>query len=347
MFALALFPGSGAAAPIAALCSLVPAFLSFHYVENPIRLQPGFRGPRRLALVAVCVTVPIGAAIVLAGAQQYLPVGPATAFHADVVRGCDNAAPFGSPSRGACTWSVSDARGSIVLIGDSNAGQFTEPVVAAGNKAGYQVEVATYSDCPFVHLRVVWRAASSCSEFNRISLENLVKAHPNLVVIAARSDVYVDGSEAKLGLVDRSQLSSAPVEKARLWTEGIRDEVLALNRAEIPVIVVLPIPVLPVNGQACAVILLLANSCSDSLARPVVDARLAAATVAESDALGGLRDASTLDFESRLCSQTTCFSRPPGSRLISYRDSDHLSVGGSKQLASAFYAAIVRHAREG
>ena len=345
VFALALVPGSKIAAPVAALVSLVPALWSFRYVENPIRFKAHVRGRPRLALVAVCLTVPIGTALVLAGAQRYLPVGPATAFHADVVRGCDNGAPFGSPSRVACTWSVPNAQGLIVLIGDSNAGQFTEPVVAAGNRAGYRVDVATYSDCPFIQLRVVWRGASGCPEFDRDSLRNLVTARPNLVVIAARSDAYVDGSAAQLGLVNGLHLTSAPAEKARLWTTGVRGVADTLTDAGIPVIVVHPIPVLPVNTQACAVVLLLANSCRFSLARPAVDAQLENVTRAENDALAGLPDASTLDFETQLCSVTTCFSRPPGNRLIRYRDSDHLSVGGSEALTPAFYAAIIRHAR--
>ena len=74
-------------------------------------------------------------------------------FHADYLRGCSDWAPLGAHSR--CSWRVAGSRGEVVLIGDSNAGQFTEPFVRAANALRLTGSVATYSSCPFVETKSV------------------------------------------------------------------------------------------------------------------------------------------------------------------------------------------------
>jgi peptidoglycan/LPS O-acetylase OafA/YrhL len=344
VFARALFPSSGAAAPIAAGLSLVPAWLSYCYVENPIRFNARIRGRAVIAMAAACVALPIIASMGLAALQSHLPIASAAALHADYTRGCDSIAPFGDASRTQCTWAVANPRGTVVLLGDSNAGQFTEPFAAAARRARYDATVTTLSNCPFVQLRVHFRLSEGCAQHNRRSLAALLRARPSLVIIAARTDAYIDGTAATLGKLDGDSVERSPARKARLFVDGLRTELQALNRIGVPVIVVHPIPLLPENEQTCAVVLLMLSSCRGSLSRVAVDRELRAAIAVENEAMQGLPLSPSLDFESELCTRDRCASRRAHGGLIMYRDEDHLSVDGSLTLAPEFYDAIRAHA---
>ncbi len=141
VFARATWPGPWSA-PLAAAVSIVPAWLSYRYVENPIRHLS--LTPRR--------TLAMGAAAILAGfvacgglifghrwvisTPGYASVQRALRMH----EGCPGAGQPGTrqPRRSdepaqshRCTWTTPDAIGTIALVGDSNAGHILEPVRAA------------------------------------------------------------------------------------------------------------------------------------------------------------------------------------------------------------------------
>ena len=304
VFARALFPAAGWAAPVAAAVSLAPAWASYRYLENPIRRSPRVRGWAVPALACTCIALPIIAAAGLARMQSHLPVMSATAQHADVVRGCDDPAPFGAPSRARCTWQVANALGTVVLVGDSQAGQFTEPVTEAANRARFNATVATLSDCPFVHPSGVLMRNRPCARFSRESLVALVRAKPSLVIIAARTDLYIEGSRAVF--TKTTPPAVGPPVSTRLFSKGLRAELAALNRVDVPVIIVHPIPVLHQSPDGCAVVLLLLNRCRGSLSRAAADAELRAARESENRALAGLPSSSSMNFERELCSADTC-----------------------------------------
>ena len=103
VFARALSPGMGWAPGVAAALSLVPAWASYRYIENPVRFDRRIRGRVALAVAAVCVAVPVAASGAVAHWHTGLSASYATAFHADFLRGCDSSDPFGArcPAPGA------------------------------------------------------------------------------------------------------------------------------------------------------------------------------------------------------------------------------------------------------
>src|SRR5262249_15974809 len=152
------------------------------------------------------------------------------AFHADVRRGCDQAAPLGSPSRVKCTWVRRGARGTVVLIGDSNAGHFTEPVVSAANSLGLTATVATMSSCPFLHIGFAAPRADTeqCERFVRASLRWLVAHPPRLVIIGSRADTWIEDPQHRLSSFG-GPWTDTPSTKAAAWEEGLRSEIQSLN----------------------------------------------------------------------------------------------------------------------
>jgi len=343
VFARALAPSVGWAAPAAGAAALLPAWLSYRYVENPIRHNHGIRGRRALALVAACTFVPAVFALETSVVPSYSVPSFDLAYHEDVARGCEQWTPYGSPARSRCVWRVPHARGDVVLIGDSNAGHFTEPFVASARAAGYDATVAAPSGCPFVQVELTskGRDYDACNAFNREALPALVAQRPSLVVISSRVDEWLAGSAFTLRAPDGT-IARDPASKAGLWRHALRAEIRRLNRGGIPVVVIEPVPYMTHPVTDCAVILIMTHACGASTPRTRADQELQPALAVEQAAAAGQR-AWVVSFEKQLCTRDRCMSRRGD--LILYRDLDHLSIRGAETLTRSFAAEVIPHAR--
>ena len=348
VFARALWPDWSHAAVAAAGFSLLPAWISYRYVENPIRVDPRVRGKLVVALGAACVavagTASAGLALTprgLAASSEVRSWQRLERFHADYLRGCSDSAPLGSHPR--CSWRVPGSRGEVVLIGDSNAGQFTEPFVRAAHALRLTGSVATYSSCPFVDLHVLGTNSgdASCWSFDHASLRELLRRRPRLVVIAARTDHYLDDPQIGLQQAVGPAAYSAAT-KARLWRGGLERFLRRLGAAGIPTLVVHPVPALAIDPGTCAVLRVLTASCTATAARRSVDDLLRVSERIESAAVAAAPKARAVSFESLLCS-SVCASARDGRML--YRDSTHLSVDGALTLTPAFERLLRSAAR--
>jgi peptidoglycan/LPS O-acetylase OafA/YrhL len=353
VFAKALWPDFGAAPLAAAALSVLPAWFSLRFVENPIRFGLRFKGRAFAAAAVACVLLPIAASVGLLQVRNALAANPtmrswtrSQALHADVVKGCDNPYPLSERQSGACVWTVPAALGNVVLVGDSAAGQYTEPVAEAARQARVDLTVATFSSCPFIDVGVLRAAAfegeALCRRFNIETLDALVRIRPSLVITAARSDQYIEDDSVRLR--DRSgRLTRSPDQKALLWELGLQRTISALDRAGVPVLVVRPVPMFPQAAQSCTTLDILTNGCANSVSVERVESRLRRAAQAEMAAVGTIPSAFTIDFENRVCARDRCSTSRQGTIL--YRDSEHLSVDGALRLTGDFYRAIVAHAR--
>ncbi|MEP7334752.1 MAG: acyltransferase family protein [Actinomycetota bacterium] len=348
VFAGALWPGARWAAPFAAVVSVVPAWLSYRYVENPTRFNPRLVGRRVVVLAAACVGIPVlasGALLLATGALgrtgQMETWKRGAALHADVVRGCDRSATVDVRR---CTWSVPGSVGNVVLYGDSNAGQFTEPVARAANRAGLDFTVTTYSSCPPVGLRVerVSGELGACPGFGLQTLQRLISSRPSLVVIAARTDKYLEDSSIGLA-ASGGLMTHDPAAKARLWQRALSAMLERLDAAGVPVLLVHPVPSVPPMPEQCAVLRILLERCGSSAPRDAADERLARAIRVEREAVTGAPTARALDLTDVLCPDRLCVSSRAGIPI--YRDAQHLSVDGALELTDLFSRAIRAHAR--
>jgi peptidoglycan/LPS O-acetylase OafA/YrhL len=345
VFGRALLPTTPGVSAAAAVVSLIPAWASFRFVENPIRIHRSISGRKVLAVAAVCIVGPVGACAGLDGARRAIAHNSAVRqwtasqrLHADVIRGCSTGAPLAR-----CTWIVPRPLGRIVLVGDSNAGQFTEPFVRAAKRAQFSATVVTRSACPFAELSLVgFHDAAACQRFVTDTLRLLLRVRPSLVIIANRSDEYV--GDRSIALRNASgETRRGAVAKAEVLRHGLRSVIAPLTAVGIPVVVIHPVPALPLRDLgSCAVVRLLTDSCAESLPRRTVDKRRRRALTAENAALAGLRLATALDFEQLLCRPTSC-SSVRGEKVM-YRDAQHLTIAGALTLTSAFYHAIRAHA---
>jgi hypothetical protein len=118
---------------------------------------------------------------------------------------------------------------------------------------------------------------------------------------------------------------------------------LRLQAAGVPVLLVQPIPVLPLDPATCAVVRVLLGGCSSSLSRGAVDKWLRLAVRTDKAAVRGVKGVSLLDFENQLCEKNRCSTVKNGVSL--YRDSRHLSVDGALTLTGTVQRAITAHAK--
>ena len=223
-------PGRELDRSVAAFVSFAPAFVSFRLLENPIRRMQ-FGGWRAVRLAAVCAAIPAAAAAVAMPISLVTPASYSNGLHQDQALHCDGPTPLGDPARAHCTVRAPNARGTIVLIGDSNAGQFTEPVLNAARALHLDVDVVTYSACAFVPLQIQERG---CANRNAASMKAMARVRPKLVVIAARSDVMVEDDRVSIG-AQGGALTSSPSLKAHLYQRALHEELSDLDRLGIRV----------------------------------------------------------------------------------------------------------------
>jgi peptidoglycan/LPS O-acetylase OafA/YrhL len=341
---------------IVAVASLVPAYLSYRLLENPIRLNPRITGRRVLCLGVTCVVVPILACI---GLQ--VGVGPAmldtaivknirqqSQLHADVARGCDNSTPIQERKSLKCSWDVANSKGRVVLVGDSNAGHFTEAIARAANREGFSFTVATFSGCPFVDLTIEYSLnnydSEACRRFVTESVVGLTQLRPSLVMIASSSTYYMSDWKGDLRTPSDKIVPDSPG-KARLWTQGLGSVVRTLSQADIPTMVIHTVPhFTDFDLRSCPAILLhrAEEQCSRSLLRQNVEAQQRLARTAEERAIAGVAQATGVDLTGDLCGDDVCETNL-GDRWL-YRDGTHLSVGGALGLSHRFADLIRGHA---
>jgi peptidoglycan/LPS O-acetylase OafA/YrhL len=354
VFTRALLPGSATAIVIASVLSIIPAWASYRFIETPIRSAKNLYKRSTLMLAAICIFAPILAYGTLLLANRAimaspgaLQIGAALQLHVDEVRHCEGVKSLQSATQNDCTWRVAKARGSVLLLGDSNAGHFSEPVVLAGNAAGYDVTIATLAACPFVDLQIFSNGVPNqhCQAFVASALAEIEKRRPNLIILATATDGYIEEPSTSLRTLQVSTLAETPADKAVLWTAGL-SSMLARMSGSSPVLLVHPIPRFRTWTLAsCAAYKVLFDpmACSGTTTREEVDAWRQRAIDSEAAAIARNPGTTGLDLTDILCPTPTCAVSRGG--IWIFRDGAHLSVPGSLTLSAQFKAAIEKNAR--
>jgi hypothetical protein len=343
------FPTASGAALLAGLGSLAPALLTYTFVERPIHRGARLASPRAtLVLATVCVVGPATGGLALAAAAEHSWARPDVAAvralvgpsHVDITTGCANVAPLGSPRRPACLWTVPGARGTVLLIGDSNAGQFAEAAILAARMAGYDLQITTSGGCPFL-LRDAY-PSTDCKRYVEGGLAAIAAHNPpySAVVISNATVGYLDGVPPwrLLGAAheDRAAAIAAwAADAGRTVTAAARRSAVILVGA-IPQFAGLPGCLAPRLSAAPA------PGCGhlDPLAARRLRTDVVTAERAAVERAGG----SYLDLGARLCGGSGGCSAFVNGTLV-YRDGSHLNVQGSMLFQVPLRDALARSAR--
>ena len=344
VFATALVPRHPSIAYIAAVVSLVVAWLSYRLVENPIRHRRPALG--RTAMVGgACVAVPLlaaGTAHVLQRQVADSYAMPPLPLHLDVTQGCNNPTPLDERAPSECRWPAPGSEGDTFLVGDSNAGQFTEPFITASNGSRRDAVVATYASCPFVDLMVDERGDErpGCREFVAGTLRGLVERRPSVVVIASASSWYIEDGDFRLTDPATGVSHGDAAGKASMWRDGLRRVVEPLTAAGVEVVIVHPVPRFEgFDLTRCATIwwVLDASRCGRSIARADAE-RFRARSVAAEAVVAAETGATTIDPLPLLCTGDECRTREGTTWL--WRDMGHVSVDAAPVVTDPLRAAL-------
>lgn len=330
------------------LVSLGVAMASFRWVEQPLRVG----GVGIVKLMGVCLVVPLllASALYVGAARTW--GDPAIADLADQVRPknlkiseCQLLVPLPDRDLGPCTFSGSSSKPPLVLLGDSNAGQYADGLVAAGRELDQTVILATAPGCPVIPLELTRGPdVVDCSEVVRGAIDWLRRQEPSVVVVSSAATA-VDTDEIELRDPATGWRADNTSEKAQLWESGLADVFRQLSAQGHTVLQVRAIPhFLDSQGQVwspsgCTMLTLKFHfdECGESMSLAQgnemhergLEAELRAAESA------GVEE---LDLRDQICPDRQC--RTNLDRFWVYREGMHLSVGMSRRLAPAFERAV-------
>lgn len=338
------------------ILTLAISFLSYKYVEIPFRgnfwQQNSSKSTTGFIFLAVPVTISI--AVILANNHFYWNrqieslQAQISEEHYGAVFGCNSRVPLGRlPEK--CKLENGEDQTKVYLLGDSNADQFSEGLIAASSNLGLSIQIATTSNCPFTKTMVKdklhYGLDESCAFFNAESLRYLIAASPATVIIA-NSDKYPFSPEFELGISN----SSPNLSKLSKWKKGLSDVVLELRRAGHKVIVFQAIP--KWNGEGftavwdpslCSAFAAATGTCVkvQSLSSFLQQNRTIRAAISEASKASG---ATVWDPARHICQQSQC--RTQTGEYLNYRDSGHISVSQSDRLKNHFIELLKKTFQE-
>jgi peptidoglycan/LPS O-acetylase OafA/YrhL len=318
----------GTIAPLlVAVASILPAWLSYRYVETPLR------APRRRSRVTV---FGLGAGTATAAAALAFAVGTvgvAVVPDAAVYRAEAATLPVGRASgcmlRGRpylpsdiarCYTHVARPKGWIMLAGDSHADAISNGVVTAATRLGYDVLALTGAQCEFTRHPTPSSFLPNCAAMTNDLLDRATGADPPALVVM-------------------SHWGAARIETEKNWPQALDPTLAELGQARVPVLFVLDVPnfsTLDAGQPAACRGGLLDFTCT--LPRAEVESIQGSARAAELAFTRGRRGVTVYDPWPHFCNARVCSSVVEG--RLAYRDFAHLNAIGSSLLASDLRKAM-------
>lgn len=352
VFAQLLWPGSSLALLAAAVLSLIPAYASYRWIEEPIRALSYERGVLYVRLVVATVVPPLALAGALGFAAQHdfwnesvrtyqASIRPS---HAGFATGCDHNAWLKAKD---CTWNEVAGGRPIYLVGDSHADHFSEALIGAAQSASRPMVGLSENGCAYLPVSLSRPAMgreweSQCSDYQGHTEGFLATADRGLVVIANSYWWFGEPSDVAVGAPGESPSYASEV-KLRALSSGLSRAVLSLKHAGYSVLLVQAVPQWgerdsPSTWASCSMLKLWTVGCSRTM--PMTEARDRQGVVTDLVAdVARETGAALLDVSSELCPDGTCASVAAGG-LVRYRDGSHLTVEQSKALTRTFEASI-------
>jgi peptidoglycan/LPS O-acetylase OafA/YrhL len=312
---------------LAAVASILPAWLSYRYVEAPLRAaRPRSRtrvfgwgaGTAAAAAGLALALGTVGVAVVPAAASYRaeaatLPVGRASGC---MVRD----RPYVPGDLERCYTRVARPRGWVMLVGDSHADALSTGVLAAAGRLGYNVLTLTGAQCEFARRPRPSQFLPNCAAMTNDLLDRATGTDPPALVVM-------------------SHWGAARMETERDWPQALGPTLTELGRARVPVLFVLDVPNFAAwdAGQPAACRGgLLDFTCTRP--RQEVEAIQGSARAAELVLTRRRPGVTVYDPWPRFCTARVCSSVVDGQ--LAYRDFAHLNAIGSSLLATDLQQAM-------
>lgn len=363
VFAAVIWPHSTVALVLAAAVSLVPAVISYHFVEQPIRLLRGLNRPRFTALVIATVAP----ALLLAGglwatANRGFLAPSVAEFQTQITTpslasqlGCDTGLPLAELPE-ACRLNGTANGPPVWLLGDSNGAQFSNGIVAAGADLGRPTVLATMNGCPFIDVEIRQSAFSAereqlCRDYVQGTIAQLAAEPPGVAVLASSDRIWRNRGFQIRG--DDGFVKGGTREARELLTRELERTVRLIQDAGHSVVLVQVIPhfgnpasdtaLYPWDPLACSTFDITSGDCNAVMPRAYSDDQQGASIEGLAQ-VGERTGALIASFRDDICPGADCVA--VRDTLPLYRDASHLSVAASNSLAPQ-WIRVLEEARVG
>ncbi|MCO5312198.1 MAG: acyltransferase [Microthrixaceae bacterium] len=344
VLARSAFPDApGEILSLAALVALVPAAVSYKWIEQPIRLGKEFNGRKLARLAVACVALPILAAVgVNVGARASwgldLPAGLTEQRRASK-EGCDDYEARRSWSPIRC--GVGPNNPHVLVLGDSHANSAFEGVMEAAVPNGYGVRVRYRSGCPFlIGPSPVWQTRE-CLVWRARVLQDLHADAPAIVVVANRSASYVKPqfppNDDSPTIGNGGQVAESRDQAIDTWTDGFTAMLDEFSRRGIPVVVLDVVPEFA-DDFTSRISLFRPDPGVPTVTMDNVELRRRVLLDAEHAVAARYDQVVTVDPAPALCEPQKCAAVRDGKWL--WMDRNHLTPDGSRRLAPHFESAF-------
>ena len=238
-----------------------------------------------------------------------------------------------------CRFGLADAKGTLLLLGDSQAYAMADGLIDAAGALGYDVVVSSHTGCPFLGRDSSGGNHVACPLWQGHALDFALEFRPSAVVIANRSAAYVHPDRGWRTMLRDDGTRAETVEEAKaIWRLGLQEIVDPLRDAGIPVVIIASAAEMPKYKDGRTLFAQAFGSRAYHVAldqvvadrRPAIEAELA---VAESHPR-----ATVFDPLPALCTDV-CPSAVDGTVL--YQDATHLSVDGSLRLSPSLRRSLL------
>lgn len=308
-FTKPFWPDNQFASACAALFALVPAAISYRWIENMFRSSPEWRTKYKMGLLISCsLLVPLLMAV------TSRDLSPELNYHLDAKLGCEYGDLANLDPHGKCAISAPGSDGYAVLIGDSHAGMLSEGFVTASHKIGLDAVISVNGNHPFLYQP--WDMEATRAEYPYQSIESWASGYvkPSVVVIA--QSIYV---------MENSNGST--------WSEQFIPILKRLEELSIPVVVTKAAVVANIEPRSCSAIQIYVGKCPSDIQRTtsVLDKNREGRTTEEKDSVRAVGNAVLMDTLPVLCPKVECQMQRDGKWW--WRDNAHISITASHALA--------------
>lgn len=361
VFAGLIFPGNSVVLIVAAALSMAPALASYRWVETPLRSAALTSNGRRIAMVGAFLVLPIvlaGALGVASRKDLWIPSAFTTTIAAfnethrphAAWEDCLSTATMMGPSGtlrdwGSCMWNSRSSGVPLYLVGDSNAGMFTEALEGVAAELDSPLTLDSAAACPLIDWYLsgassLTSAATICREHVDGTLGALDEAKPGVVVIA-NSDLYVWSGGNLVGTGPEA-LASDREEKTRIWEARLRKTIERVQSRGHKVVIVQPIHRFegPYSWtpSVCTVVQIAREDCEASMPLSYVQSQQLPTRMAV-DRLADEMGLEVVDVRPHLCEGQICATRKRDGSVL-YADPAHISVPMSLSLTPLFLDAV-------
>ncbi len=341
--AVAIYPSLSAAQRLTcAVLTLICAALSYQWLEDPIRSNPwlAMRANRSVGL-GICLTA-IGAAAALGAAllAKYYTASPGQRAIASAARprslasqkGCLVEAKVAEPV--ACVFGEPSSSFTIVLFGDSHAGQWSGPLDSIATAEHWRVVTYLKTGCAAANVPVydprLHRVSDECADWRANAISAIVRLRPNLIVVSEFSSRYFRGGPSNPG---------ANSARDARWAARMKRSLNDLRGAGSEIVLLRDTPTPQRDMESC-----LQNAEWRGLSKQTCDLHRASAvdpalTLAESQLADSIPGVRFIDLTSQFCDDTTCPAWRNG--MMVYRDASHMTNGYAVSLAEPLRAALL------